>query len=73
MVMVTSEGNSASTMPPHIVALSALLLWYLVARGFAYPTGGNASAHRQPGHTNDLPDRRAPADGPPTAPSPLAR
>ena len=63
MVMVTSEGNSASAMPPHIVALSALLLWYLVARGFAYPTGGDASAHRQPGHTNDLPDRRASAAG----------
>ena len=58
MVMVTSEGNSASTMPPHIVALSALLLWYLVARGFAYPTGGDASAHRQPGNINDLPNHR---------------
>jgi hypothetical protein len=73
MVMVTSEGNSASAAPPHIVAPSALHLWDLVARGFAYPTGGDASAHRQPGHTNDLPDRRASADGPPTAPSPLAR
>jgi hypothetical protein len=48
-------------------------LWYLVARGFAYPTGGDAIAHRQPGHTNDLPDHRAPADGPLTAPSPLAQ
>jgi hypothetical protein len=63
MVMVTSEGNSASTMPPHMVALSALLLSYPVARGFAYLTGGDASAHRQPGHTNDLPDRRASAAG----------
>jgi len=73
MVMVTSEGNSASAAPPHIVAPSALHLWDLVARGFAYPTGDDAIAHRQPGHTNDLPDRRAPTDGPPTAPSPLAR
>ena len=58
MVMVTSEGNSASAAPPHIVAPSALHLWYLVARGVAYPTGGDASAHRQPGHTNDLPNHR---------------
>jgi len=58
MVMVTSEGNSASAAPPHIVAPSALHLWYLVARGVAYPTGGDASAHRQPGHTNDPHDHR---------------